>query len=204
MSRLQFARPRPAQAEVQDQQAPVEPDQDEMGAAPHGTTETVEGLERRFADAEARFADAQTLLDRRAEELAGQLEEATRRAERAEQDLDAERLRREKEQQLRAHTNRRLEELTAAVEAAKRDLGREEARTSPCYRRERRSEGWYPDPQDGARFRYWDGEAWTDWTDDQWHHANNGPSEPSLQLEPEQAATPHSADPSVTSAGSAR
>jgi Protein of unknown function (DUF2510) len=153
----------------------------------------VEGLERRFADAEARFADAQTLLDKRAEELAGQLEEATRRAERAEQELEAERRRRDREQQLRAHANRRLEELTAAVEAAKRDIGAEEPEPVALPQGPP-SEGWYPDPQDGARLRYWDGEAWTDWTDDLWHQAT---SEPPSKPDAEQAAAPHSPDQSL-------
>ena len=103
MSRLQFVRP--TQAEVQNQPIADEPDHGANGTATLGSPETVESFERRFADAETRFADVQTKLDRRAEELATQLAEAIRReqeacerAERAEENLEAERMRREREQ----------------------------------------------------------------------------------------------------------
>jgi hypothetical protein len=106
-------------------------------------------------------------------------------------------LRREREQHLRAETSKRVEELTAALEAAERELGRK-AQDPAALSQGLPPAGWYTDPQDEARLRYWDGEAWTDWTHDQRGLANNEPSEPATRLGPEQAATPQTADQSTT------
>lgn len=197
MSRLQFVRP--TQAEVQNQPIADEPDHGANGTATLGSPETVESFERRFADAETRFADVQTKLDRRAEELATQLAEAIRReqeacerAERAEENLEAERMRREREQKLRTQTSRRVEELTAALEAAGRDLGEawkggpDDSPLSETRPGAPPPADWYPDPQNETVLRYWDGEAWTDWTDDRWPQANNEPAESSSRMEAEQ------------------